>query len=131
VRRIVSISCSRAAWYIVTTPSRQSATRGAASMRTTCAHSEWLCFIFSMLILLAHLTFGVQCLGAASALREQMGTPLRSADQAAVEQVLATAHMALGADAFTAMWAQVREVRLDQLLNNTIPSAAVSGVLPD
>ena len=45
----------------------------------------------------------VQCLAAASALRAQMGTPVRPADESAVAQALAIAGAALGTDAFAAV----------------------------
>ena len=69
----------------------------------------------------------VQCLAAASALREQMGTPVRPVDQAAVEQTLATARSALGADTFAAVWAETQALPLEQILS-TIPSAAAFSI---
>ena len=69
-------------------------------------------------------------LAAASALRAQMGTPVRPVDQAGVEQTLATARSALGDDAFAAVWAEAQALPLEQILN-TLPSAAAFATLRD
>jgi len=69
----------------------------------------------------------VQFLAAASALRVQMGAPVRPVDQAAVEQTLATARSALGADTFAAVWAETQALPLEQILS-TIPSAAAFSI---
>jgi WD40 repeat protein/predicted ATPase/DNA-binding XRE family transcriptional regulator len=58
----------------------------------------------------------VQLLAAASALRAQMGTPIRPVDQAAVEHMLAAARSALGDDRFTALWDAARVLPVGQLL---------------
>src|SRR5262249_5551053 len=70
----------------------------------------------------------VQLLAAASALRVQMGAPVRPVDQAAVEQTLATARSTLGDDAFAAVWAEGQALPLEQILS-TIPDVAVFAAL--
>lgn len=62
-------------------------------------------------------------LGAASALRARMGTPVRPVDQPAVERILATARAALGADAFAAVWSEAEMLTLEQILS-IVPDAA-------
>ena len=69
-------------------------------------------------------------LAATSALRAQMGTPIRPIDQAGVEQTLATARSTLGDDAFAAVWAETQTLLLEQILS-TIPTAAALAVLGD
>jgi non-specific serine/threonine protein kinase len=66
---------------------------------------------------------GVQYFAAASALRAQMGTPVRPADRPAIEHALATARAALGTDAYAAVWAEAQALPLEQVLNT------VSGVV--
>ena len=68
-------------------------------------------------------------LGAAGALRAEMGTPVRPVDQATVELALADARSTLG-DAFTAVWEEAQALQLERILK-TIPSAAKLDVLPD
>ena len=58
----------------------------------------------------------VRLLGLATKLRAQMGTPLRPADQPALEAVLARARWALGVTAFTALWVEAQEFLLEQIL---------------
>jgi tetratricopeptide (TPR) repeat protein len=69
-------------------------------------------------------------LAAASALRAQMGTPVRPVDQATVELALADARSMLGDSAFAAVWAEAQTLAPEQILK-TIPSAAKLDVLPD
>ena len=69
-------------------------------------------------------------LGAASALRAQMGTPVRPVDQATVELALAEARSMLGDSAFAAVWAEAQALALERILK-TIPSATKLDVLPD
>ena len=71
----------------------------------------------------------VQLIGAASALRAQMGAAVRPVDRPAVEDALATARSALAADAFAAVWTEARELPLEQVLS-AIPSAASFDALP-
>ncbi len=66
-------------------------------------------------------------LAGASALRAQMGTPVRPVDQADVERTLATARSALGEDAFAAVWAEAQTRSLEQILS-THSSVAVFNV---
>jgi WD40 repeat protein/predicted ATPase len=72
----------------------------------------------------------VHLLAAASALREQMGTPQRPVDQAAVEQALASARSTLGDDTFAAVWAEAQAMPLEQILS-AILSAAPFAALGD
>ena len=65
----------------------------------------------------------VQWLAAAAVLREQMGTPVRPVDQAAVNTAAATARSPLGENAFAAAWEQARALPLEQLLNTIALSA--------
>ena len=65
----------------------------------------------------------VRLLAAASALREQMGTPVRPVDQAAVEQALATARSILDEEAFAAVWAEAQALPVEQILSG-LPSGA-------
>lgn len=62
-------------------------------------------------------------LGAASALRARMGTPVRPIDQPAVERTLATARATLGPAAFATVWAAAEELSPEQILS-TLPGAA-------
>ena len=81
-----------------------------------------------MVVAQGHAELAAQLLAAAAALRAQMGTPVRPADQAAVEQTLATARSTLGDNAFAAMWAQAQALPLEQILK-TIPRAAMAVAL--
>jgi len=81
----------------------------------------------SVVVAQGHAELAAQLLAAASALRAQMGAPVRPVDQAAVEQTLATARSTLGDDVFAAVWAEAQALPLDQLLN-TIPSAAAFSI---
>src|SRR5262249_15096925 len=85
----------------------------------------------SVVVAQGHAELAVQLLAAASALRVQMGTPVRPIDQASMEHTLAIARSTLGDDVFEAVWAQAKELPLDQLLN-TLPSEAAysSSVAP-
>lgn len=77
----------------------------------------------SQVVLPAHAKFTTQLLAVASALRLQMGTPVRPVDQARVEQSLATAQSTLGVDACAAVWAEAQTLPLEQILR-TLPDAA-------
>ncbi len=66
-------------------------------------------------------------LGAAAALRAQMSTPVRPVDERAVNQTLATAQIALGADAFAAVWEAAQELSLEQIISAIPSSAAFAG----
>jgi predicted ATPase len=65
----------------------------------------------------------IRFLGAASALRAQMGTPIRPADQSAVEHALATARATLGTNVAASIWSKAIGLPLEQILSS-IPSAA-------
>jgi tetratricopeptide (TPR) repeat protein len=69
-------------------------------------------------------------LGAAAALRGQMGTPVRPVDQATVELALADARSMLGDTAFAAVWAEAQALAPEQILS-TIPSTAAFATLRD
>jgi WD40 repeat protein/tetratricopeptide (TPR) repeat protein len=71
----------------------------------------------------------VRLLGAAAALRAQMGAPIRPADRLDVERVLATARSSLGPATFAAVWSEAREQPLEQLLS-TLPSTPLLDSLP-
>jgi tetratricopeptide (TPR) repeat protein len=58
-------------------------------------------------------------LAGASALRAQMGAPVRPIDQAGVNQALAAARSALGDDAFATVWADVQTQSLEQIISAT------------
>ncbi|HEU5103194.1 MAG TPA: hypothetical protein VFU22_29440, partial [Roseiflexaceae bacterium] len=58
----------------------------------------------------------VRLLGAAAVLRTQMGTPVRPADQAALDQALAGARSALDERTFAAAWSEAQALPLDQVL---------------
>jgi tetratricopeptide (TPR) repeat protein len=55
-------------------------------------------------------------LARASALRAQMGTPVRPVDQAEVEWALTTARAALGKDAFARVWVEAQTQLPEQIL---------------
>jgi hypothetical protein len=58
-------------------------------------------------------------LAGASALRAQMGAPVRPVDQADLKQALATARSALGDDAFATVWAEAQTQSLEQIISAT------------
>ena len=62
----------------------------------------------------------VQLLGAASVLRAQMGTPMRPADQATIDQTRAVSRAALGDATFAALWAAALALPLEQLLSTVL-----------
>ncbi|MBX3064554.1 MAG: tetratricopeptide repeat protein [Anaerolineae bacterium] len=64
------------------------------------------------------IPLSVRLLGAASALREQMGTPIRPSDQPMVEQTLVFLRAAIGADTFQSLWAEARSQPLEQVVNH-------------
>jgi tetratricopeptide (TPR) repeat protein len=78
----------------------------------------------SLVVLPTHAKFATQLLAVASALRLQMGAPVRLVDQAMVDQALATAQSTLGDDAFAAVWAEAQALPLEQILR-TLPDIAV------
>lgn len=77
----------------------------------------------------AEAALGAQLLAAAATLRVQLGTPLRPVEQPAVTQLLATLRTALGADAFTAVWAAAAVQPLPQILA-TLPDATFFSTPP-
>ena len=70
-----------------------------------------------------HAVLAVRLLGAASALRVRMGTPVRPVDQSALELTIESAGSILGAPAFTAMWEAAATLPLEQILAS-LPGAA-------
>jgi predicted ATPase/transcriptional regulator with XRE-family HTH domain len=84
----------------------------------------------SVVVAQGEATLATRLLAGASALRAQMGTPVRPVDQADVEQTMTTARSALGENAFATLWAEARTQPLEQLLS-TIPSVALSTGLGD
>jgi hypothetical protein len=83
-----------------------------------------------MVVSQGHTELAVQLLAAASALRAQMGTPVRPVDQAGVDHALATARSMIGADVFAAVWAEAQTLRVEPILNG-LPSAAVFTAVRD
>lgn len=69
------------------------------------------------------VTLAATKLAVASALRTQMGTPVRPAEKPAVERTMATLRATLAADHFAAVWAKAETLSLTQLLS-LIPSTA-------
>jgi hypothetical protein len=69
-----------------------------------------------MMVVQGHTELATRLLAVASALRLQMATPVRPADQAIVDQAQATARSALGEDAFAAVWEEPRMLPLEQIL---------------
>jgi len=69
-------------------------------------------------------------LAAASALRAEMGTPVRPVDQATVEQAVAAARSILGEEAFAVVWAEAQSLPVEHILS-TIPSTAAFATLRD
>jgi tetratricopeptide (TPR) repeat protein len=59
----------------------------------------------------------VRLLSAASALRAQMGTPVRPADQPALNRALSMAQSTLGAEDFASIWAEAQGLPLEAILN--------------
>jgi hypothetical protein len=59
---------------------------------------------------------GVQLLGAAAALREAMGAPIRPADRHAVEEALAVARTALGSLPFAEAWDLGQNLPVEQIV---------------
>jgi len=84
----------------------------------------------SLAIQTEQIDLAVQLLAGAATLREQMGTPVRPADQRALEHALAIARSNLGDATFAAVWAEVQALPLEQILS-TIPSAAAFATLSD
>jgi predicted ATPase/transcriptional regulator with XRE-family HTH domain len=66
----------------------------------------------------------VRLLAGASALRAEMGTPVRPVDQTGLHQVLATARSTLGDETFERVWAEVTAQPLDQILR-AMPGALI------
>ena len=66
----------------------------------------------------------VRLLGAASALRVEMGTPVRPADQPGLDAALATAQALLGAANVDAMWAVAATEPLERILSPLVGAAA-------
>jgi hypothetical protein len=63
---------------------------------------------------------GVQFLGAATALRESMGAPIRPADLRAVEGALAAARTASGSLPFEDAWQRGRSLPVEQIVAGVV-----------
>jgi tetratricopeptide (TPR) repeat protein len=63
-----------------------------------------------------HARSGLQLLAAAAALRQAMSTPIRPVDRLRIEQALAAAHTALGADIYAHAWAAGQALSLEQIV---------------
>jgi hypothetical protein len=77
-----------------------------------------------------HAELAVRLLAAASALRVQMGAPVRPADQAMVDHALATARSMMGADVFAAVWVEAQSLPVEHIING-LPSVAVFTAVRD
>lgn len=64
----------------------------------------------------------IRLLAAASALRSQMGTPVRPSDKSVVNQALADAQAVLSAEGWQAAWVEAEVLPLEQIVS-TIPGA--------
>jgi MalT-like TPR region len=82
----------------------------------------------SLVVAPGHAKLATQLLAVASALRLQMGTPVRPVDQATVDQALATARSTLGDDAFAADWAEAQTLTLEQIVSTLPDIAAFAGL---
>jgi tetratricopeptide (TPR) repeat protein len=71
---------------------------------------------------------GVHLLGAAAALRQAMGTPVRPADRPAIEAALAAAHASLGEIAFNDAWAAGQRLPVEQVVADAL--AGPAGMTP-
>ena len=67
-------------------------------------------------------TEAVKFVGAAAALRAEMGTPVRPIDQPALERTLDASRKVLGEQTFTVVWSEAKAQPLEQLVS-TIPNA--------
>jgi non-specific serine/threonine protein kinase len=65
-----------------------------------------------------HARSGLQLLAAAAALRQAMTTPIRPVDRLRIEQALAAAHTALGADVYAHAWATGQALPLAQIVTS-------------
>ena len=79
-----------------------------------------------------HALHGVQILGAATALRGAMGTPVRPCDRPAREGSLATARVSLGETTFARAWGTGQSLPLDQLVARALsgPEDAIDPAAP-
>ena len=77
-----------------------------------------------------HAELAVRLLAVASALRVQMGAPVRPADQAMVDHALATARSMMGADVFAAVWVEAQSLPVEHIING-LPSVAVFTAVRD
>jgi hypothetical protein len=62
--------------------------------------------------------FTIRLLAAASAMRTQMGTPVRPVDQPTIEHVIESARLVLGADAVQALWVKASKDSLEEILRS-------------
>jgi ATP/maltotriose-dependent transcriptional regulator MalT len=67
-----------------------------------------------------HAHHGVHLLGAAEAMRQTMGTPVRPADRPAVEGALAAARAALSDIAFAGAWAAGQTLPIEQIVAHAL-----------
>mgnify|MGYP006870843296 CR=1 FL=1 len=65
-------------------------------------------------------TSAVRLLSAASALRTQMGTPVRLVDKPMLEQTYATLRAALTEDVFESIWAEAQLLTLDEIVSGLL-----------
>jgi len=74
-------------------------------------------------------TLAARFLAAAAALRVQMGTPVRPADQPALDHTLAITRSTLAPDAFATVWTAAGALSLEQILS-AIPGVAAFSTSP-
>jgi predicted ATPase/transcriptional regulator with XRE-family HTH domain len=86
--------------------------------------------VASIVVSRGYTALAARLLARASALRTEMGTPIRPVDQVDVDQVLATTRSALGEEAFAAVWAEAQTQSLEAILS-MIPSVARFNVLDE
>ena len=82
----------------------------------------------SALVAQAHAELAAHLLAAAATVRVQMGAPVRPADQATMDNALATARSMLGADAFAAVWVEAQALPLEQILNPILSGASFAAL---
>jgi hypothetical protein len=70
-----------------------------------------------------HGAGGVQLLGAAAALREAMGAPIRPADVHAVEDAMAAACASLGSVTYEDAWSIGQSLSVEQLIARVVPGS--------
>jgi hypothetical protein len=68
----------------------------------------------------------VRLLGAAAAMRGEIGTPLPIVDRAAIEDAMATARAVLGEASFAAAWTAGQALSLEQAITEAATGTATA-----